>query len=204
MRHAFVVTAFVGLLSSAALAGPLASDPFAIPGWKGTTFFDSALDPNLAPNAVKVNVDYAVYAPGAYGASGGVDPSGGTKYVYAYQLFSVGSNYSILTVGILPPSQADAGQPGSDATKPQLGGVAPLAALDLVSSMFYNWGSLPTNGTFSRVVLFTSSFPPTNVSSSVNASGSVVQLVLPSPIPEPASLALIALGLGSLVVRRRR
>src|SRR4051812_28429982 len=49
-----------GFLTSGALAGPLAADPLALPGFHGTVSFNDGV--------LNVNVDYAVYAPGAYGA----------------------------------------------------------------------------------------------------------------------------------------
>lgn len=186
---------------SAAFAGPLAVDPAAIPAWRGTaTFSDGVLN---------VEVDYAVFAPGAYGAN---DPSGGTRFVYAYQGFNLSADrpFSNITVGLEDTSVAYDG--GFDATRGQPGGVSPFFQdsragsgfpANSFRSIFQNIaGFTKVNpGQWSPVLLFTSPAPPQFYSSSVIDEGRQVQRALPSPIPAPASLGILA---AAAVVQSRR
>src|SRR5262245_48184350 len=86
----FCAVAVVVLTATTALAGPLFADPAALPGWTGSSGFVGA-NGGFKLNA---NVEFAVYAPGAFGTSaalgfpGGADPSGGTQFVYAYEIFN--------------------------------------------------------------------------------------------------------------------
>jgi MYXO-CTERM domain-containing protein len=194
---------FAGVLTSGALAGPLAVDPTALPGFHGTVSFNDGV--------LNVNVDYAVYAPGAYGVG---DPSGGTRFVYAYQGFNVSTTrpFSNISVGLQNAALAFDG--GFDPGRPLTGGVIPLfqdsqAGSGFPSSsfrsIFQNAGPFTkvNPGQYSQVLLFTSTAPPQFYSSSVIDEGQQVQHELPSPIPAPASLALCVLG-GATFLRRRR
>jgi len=192
-----------GVLTSGALAGPLAVDPLALPGFHGTIAFNDGV--------LNVNVDYAVYAPGAYGVG---DPSGGTRFVYAYQGFNASTTrpFSNISVGLADTSVVFNG--GFDPGHALTGGVVPLftdsqAGSGFPSSsfrsIFQNAGTFTkvNPGQYSEVVLFTSTAPPQFYSSSVIDEGQQVQHALPSPIPAPASLALCVLG-GASFLRRRR
>lgn len=192
-----------GAVTSGALAGPLAVDPFALPGFHGTVSFNDGV--------LNVNVDYAVYAPGAYGAG---DPSGGTRFVYAYQGFNVSTTrpFSNISVGLADASVVFDG--GFDPGHPLAGGVIPLftdsrAGSGFPSSsfrsIFQNAGPFTkvNPGQYSQVLLFTSTAPPQFFSSSVIDEGQQVQHELPSPVPGPASLVVCVVG-GATFLRRRR
>jgi hypothetical protein len=194
---------FAGLLTSGALAGPLAVDPLALPGFHGTVSFNDGV--------LNVDVDYAVYAPGAYGAG---DPSGGTRFVYAYQGFNLSTTrpFRGITVGLQNAAFAFDG--GYDPGHPLTGGVIPLFTDSQAGSgfpassfraIFQNAGPFTkvNPGQYSQVLLFTSTQPPQFYSSSVIDEGQQVQHNLPSPIPAPASLVFCVLG-GATFLRRRR
>ncbi len=203
-RASSITTAALVLgLSSAALAGPLATDPGAMPAWRGTVSF--------ADGILNVDVDYAVFAPGAYGVG---DPSGGLRYVYAYQGFNLSATrpFSNITVGLQNPLVVFDG--GFDPGRPLTGGVIPLfqdsqAGSGFPSSsfrsIFQNSGPFTkvNPGQYSQVLIITSPNPPQFYSSSVIDEGQQVQHLLPSPIPAPAALTLLAIG-GAFGARRRR
>jgi hypothetical protein len=199
----FIAIGISSGLTASAMAGFLATDPTAIPGWHGTVLFNNGV--------LDVNVDYAVYAPGAYGPG---DPSGGTRYVYAYQGFNISATrpFSNISVGLADPSVAFDG--GFDPGHQNTGGVIPLfqdsrAGSGFPSSSFRSIFQ-PTGpftsvgpGQYSQVLLFTSSAPPQMYSSSVIDTGEQVQLALPSPVPEPGAVALFILGSAGFLRRRR-
>jgi hypothetical protein len=203
------LTIRVGAMSAftilaAAYAGPLATDTTAMAGWHGSTTFANGL--------LNVVVDYAVYAPGAYGAG---DPSFGSRFVYAYQGFNLSSTrpFSNISVGFQDPSVVFDG--GLDATRGQLGGVSPFFqdsrsgsgfSSSSFRSIFQAVGGPYTKvlpGQWSKVLLYTSAVGPQFYSSSVIDDGTQVQLVLPSPVPAPAPLACVAVA-GLMATRRRR
>src|SRR5262245_23020689 len=72
------------LIAGSAAAGPLVGDPAAMLGWSGNKNFNN-------PGKIQADVNYAVYAPGQFSLSAALgnpfDPSGGTDYVYAYEIF---------------------------------------------------------------------------------------------------------------------
>lgn len=176
---------------SVASAGPLGSDPNGIPGFTGSVVFDNGSN-------VSATMDYAVFAPGDYG---GADPSGGTDYVYAYQVFANNARYTTTTVGIL--DGAIVANAGTDPNYAQLGGIDPLAGFPTfqAQSFFSLWNPPVNPGQYSTVLLFTSPQPPTFASASVANGGTGVQLEAPSPLPEPSTLVLLA---GGLALLRRR
>ncbi len=201
-RYIGAISAF-SILAMAG-AGPLATDPTAMAGWRGSTLFTDGV--------LNVLIDYAVYAPGAYGAG---DPSGGTRFVYAYQGFNLSTTrpFSNVSIGFEDASVVWDG--GFDPTRGTLGGVIPLfqdsrAGSGFPTSSFrsiFMAGGGPFTkvnpGQWSQVMLYTSPMGPQMYSSSVIDDGRQVQLALPSPIPSPASLTLLATA-GLVSVRRRR
>ena len=186
---AFLCVFFVPCVSG----GLLLSDPCAIPAWTGTTNYDSG-------GVLLADVDYAVFAPGDYG---GIDPSGGTEYVYAYQVFnnSPDGSISMFSVSLIDGSGAtgdtiDAGY-GGDVTPTNI-------YIDYGSNSFkiaLFTPSLPA-GQFAEVGLFTSPNPPVMIVSSVINSGRSAQGEAPTPVPEPATISL--LGLAGLALLRRK
>lgn len=182
---------------ASAQAGLLsASSGGAIAGFTGTQLFDD----DFFGFTVSANVDYAVFAPGTFPFA---DPSGGTDYVYAYQIENLDSDVNKLTVGL--DGDEPLGSIGfisdvglTDPTASAYVGAGPTsAAWDFTSP-----GALTINNS-SAVLFFTSSAAPEWDSATVDAAWANSQN-LPSPLPEPAALGLMAMGLGLACVRRRR
>jgi hypothetical protein len=202
-----VMAVLVGLGGTAA-ASPLWSDPNAMSAWRGTKgFYDVGSGATL-----DVDVEYAVYAPGNYGLSG-TDPSGGAHYVYAYQVFNdlLGNvPVSSFSVGLDPTANvASIGSDAGSGTTP--GGTAPTASAfsgtPPTSACWYFFLNTidpsPTNE-YSTVLLFTSPYGPQWAPGSLLDSGLSDRHDLPSPMPEPATLALMALGGVGMLLRRKR
>ena len=201
-RLVVTVMAVLLALSGTAGAAPLVSDPNAMPVWQGTQQFNDT----WGGATLQVDVEYAVYAPGNYSII--ADPSGGTEFVYAYQIFNdLAGNVPVSTfsVGLDPAANvANIGFDAGSGTTP--GGTTP-------SSSAFNGGPPPTSAVwgfpldppkYSTVLLFTSPYGPQWAPGSLLDSGLSDKQNLPSPMPEPASLALMALGGVGLLARRRR
>ena len=178
----------------AAQAGILAvSSGGALPGFTGTQFFDD----DFFGFTVSANVDYAVFAPGTFPFA---DPSGGSDYVYAYQIDNLDTNIVQFTVGL--DGDETLGSIGSipdgASTNPDVSayvGAGPTSA----AWDFTGFGSAQT----SDVLFFTSAQAPELHSSTVSAQWANSH-DLPSPLPEPATLSLLALGAAVSFTGRRR
>ncbi len=206
------VTAVLVGLGGMADAAPLVTDPNAMPVWQGTQgFYDvDVLFPGVT---LDVDVEYAVYAPGQYGKSG-TDPSGGTQFVYAYQVFNnLAGNVPVSSFSVGLDPTANVASIGSDAgsgTQPV--GTAPTAnaftGVPPTSACWYfflNSIDPPPANEYSTVLLFTSPYGPKWAPGSVMDAGLSDKQDLPSPTPEPATMALLALGgLGLLMGRKRQ
>jgi PEP-CTERM motif len=205
----------VAMSATNAQAGPLPLDPNAI--WHGTSaplFF--SISGGGTTFEISASVQYAVYNPGKFDLSfgAGADPSNGSQYVYAYQVYNTGANgpttvaeaISFFSVGL-----------GANANAQN------IEALPLVNG---NFGQLPSSESFggsppnsagwfysvtplglaaqSQILLFTSPHGPTYQSSGVTGNGLSASQPLPSPAPEPSSVILLVMGgLVALVTRRR-
>jgi PEP-CTERM motif len=176
----------------------------ALPGFTGTQSFND----DFSGFTVNALVDYAVFAPGAFGAAfPGLDPSGGTDYVYAYQIDNQGAGdvpaattITKFTVGLDGDETL-----GSIGSIPDIGAVAPSAALYVgagPTSAAWDFTTLGT-GLSSSLLFFTSADAPELHSSTVAAAWNRSH-DLPSPLPEPASLTLLALGAGVACFGKRR
>ncbi len=206
-----VFAVVVAFGSSAFGVGPLDGDVNAIPGFTGSQAFSVTNNGDL----LEVDVDYAVFAPGDYPGAGvaGTDPSGGGDYVYAYQAY-------VSTTGNVGMSQLSLGLLDDDFVNPQpdplnvafydtlhetTGGDVPSNSF-LMSASVLVWWRFTTSevspGDHSVVVLITSDFGPTFEPASVTGGGMSAQETLPSPLPEPTTVALM--GLGAVVMLRRR
>lgn len=191
------VLVFLSMLPCAS-AVTLDVDPDAMPGWKGTLeFYNSELE-------LLTEMDYAVFEPGDFS---GADPSSGTEYVYAYQLFQCStSKLSAASVGVLEDSGA--ANPDTDPAYGVLGGVVPTAPTPvLTTNSFYTSFLTPqlSADDHSVVLLFTSPYGPMETDASVINSGMSSQVYgAPTPIPEPASLSLLLALTGLAALRRRR
>ena len=200
---------------NSATAGPLAVDGNAIAGFAGSQNFNA----NIFPLSFLAIVDFAVYAPGDFNTSfPGQDPSAGTDYVYAYQVFNTGSispppgtfvgSIGLFTVGFsgldeLPanPGSFGAGQAPNSETFSE--------AVPPFSSARYSYVDPgPANflapGANSNFLIYTSPFPPEFDSGSLQDNFALVDVqLLPSPIPEPGTILLFAIGALSIMIRAR-
>ena len=196
------VLAAVCLLAGAPVfaQGPLGQDPTAIPEFTGTASFN-------AGDQLLVELDFAVFLAGVYPNNGinGNDPSNGTEFVYAYQAFNISPSASLTTVTVGLVEGNLASNAFADPLHELTGGLAPTSTgvnqLSLsVITRFLN-PPLPAQD-YSTFFLFTSPLPPQFLQSSVQSGGLVDTQLVPSPIPEPGTLAL--LGASSLLMMRRR
>jgi len=205
MRRTIVVVSAMAVLLAAAVAeaGLLRDDPNAMDGWQGTRRF-TASD---SAHTLEVDVDFAVYAPGDFG--GGYDPSGATEYLYAYEILNTVNSDSVevssFTVGLETASQA--GNMGTDGGPPGVpGGVSP--AFYGITGSSAVWSFLFDQigyGEDSVTLIYTSPFAPQWLTASVHDGGLSDKQSLPSPMPEPATVALLMVGgVGMVLLRRRR
>jgi len=201
-----LVVAMWAVASAPASAGPIAGDVAAMPAWQGTQQFYAT----SGVETLQVDVEYAVYAPGNYSLSG-TDPSGGTQFVYAYQVFNDllgNAPVSTFSVGLDPT--ANVANIGSDAGSGTLGGTAPTASAfsgtpptSAVWYFYLNTIDPPPTNEHSAVLLFTSPYGPKWAPASVLNSGLSNKQNLPSPLPEPATVMLMLAGSAVALLRRR-
>ncbi len=174
-------------------------DPVAIPSYRDRAFF------SFTPGGTLNFVDYAVYAPGDYDGSITFSDE---LYVYAYQVTnSSGSTVGIdyFSVGMSPDVQVPnvAYDPAMSYAIP--GGINPTMHFKLPESVIYLY--LTDNigaGECSMTLLFTSNYGPEMSYGYVSGGvmgGAIVDV--PSPVPEPATIALLS-GSALLALRRRR
>ena len=153
------------------------------------------------PGVWDADVEYAVYAPGNYP---GTHADKATSYIYAYQVFNAGAStvtLSGLTVGLAPGSGA--ASPTDDDAYGALGGIAPqLSTLSGTTSVVWYITSAPAEHT--TVLLFSSPNDYTFGPATVADGGEGDTQSLPTPIPEPATLSLLAVACLPLLRRRRR
>jgi hypothetical protein len=219
LKRLFCTTAVIVLLASPTFGGPLVDDP-------GSTLMSGSQVFNGGFNFLKSRVEYAVFAPGDFGSyaplgsPAAYDPSGGTEFVYAYEIFNDqggSTGVALLSINLLEGVVGI--DPAIPDTLPISGGVEPSATefIPVAGNPKTNikWTFAPTavgsNG-HSEILLFTSSYLPEFRDATVSgafpdsASG-----LLPSPssihTPEPSTLVLAvvaAIGLLAAGYRRRR
>ncbi len=218
----FAAALVIALLANAVHAGPLVGDPAAL--FSGTQPFSGF----NGFKWVKADIDYAVYAPGAFSTSGPLhlnsppDFSGGTEYIYAYEIFNTGTSLDAhvasLSVGLFPNGVSDNAtlighvpDPSSAGAAPVASNFNPAAAATPKVNAFWSFSQFPATlgfGQHSEVLIFASPNPPSfKVSSITGGFATGASADLPSPVPEPGSLVLVAMALISLVgfrVFRRR
>ncbi len=206
LARLMTVVACVALFSSSAWAGMLADDANALAAWRGNVLTSHT----YGGVTLDVDLQYAVYDIGQYP---GVDPSGGTELVYAYQIFNEAAStvgVTVLSVGL--GADHGAGNVGFDASvgAPGIaGGVAPdISTIGSSSALWaFGWlnGSEIDPGKHSAVLLFTSPNGPQLNSATLTDGGLPLPGgEVPSPTPEPTSLVLLAAGMIGLLRKRRR
>lgn len=168
----------------------LYNDPAAMPGFQNKTSFSvSSSGSNL-----KVDAEYAVFSPGTYS---GTDISGGSQYIYAYQIFnSSQSNVAVdfFSVGILVGSSVSTVYTDTGYGIP--GGVVPFAFHFSQSAGYTFFSSALNPRQCSDVLLFSSMHLPTMGFGTISGGGLSVTGSLPTPliVPEPATILFIAPG----------
>jgi hypothetical protein len=196
---ATVLTVIVCAGAAPAWAGVLVGDTNAMPAYNGTTSPYSN-DPNFS-FTTSADVDFAVYQPGNFNLSfPGQDPSGGSDYVYAYQVFNLASAISSMTVGL------DGDEPlGSITWLTGTGTVDPTAASfsgGALTSADWDFGTNIASSQSSSILIFTATAPPEWDSTTVMGNPLPAGGTVPSPLPEPASLSLLALAAALACARR--
>jgi hypothetical protein len=212
--------ALAGVAAGLAQAGILVGDTHAMAGWQGYVTLSSSAH----SHTLNGTVDYAVYAPGTFDLSfPNSDPSNNSAYVYAYEFFNTTStstekilNFSVglhgggpvANQGYLTPPVGPSGY-----TSDPPGPIASTAAVWYYSSPNY----VPV-GQNSEILIFTSPSPPEwdtvalsgNYSMGANLPTNGIPARgngVPSPIPEPAAMLLLAMAAGLCgllgIVRRR-
>ena len=215
LRIACCAMAGLLLVGSASGSVVLSSDTNAISDWQGSVLYTN-VDPIYYPQ-LAVSVDYAVYAPGNFNASfPGQDPTAGADFIYAYQIFN-----NLTPHPGWPVWQGDedyvtkfsVGMSGLDEQPVDAGfvagtGQAPSSSSLPVGSAGWTYRVSSNKllyGSVSAVLYYASPFGPTWDNGSVQGiNAATLPLSMPSPLPEPASLSLLALGAMSCIVRRKK
>lgn len=205
----------VSLLLLACVArGSLITDPHGMNGgspgqWQNTIRFPTS------PQALVVDVEYCVYAPGDFSLSfpTWTDPTGGSEYVYAYQVFNtVTRSYSPkapvwrFSVGLNGPHEEQAANIGCVIDDPNH--KSPTSTVLTLATARWNFDD-PNDieyGYVSNLLVYTSPFSPEMDSGTVGGPAPYSKTInpsVPSPAPEPATAGLLGAGL-FLLARSKR
>jgi PEP-CTERM motif-containing protein len=159
--------------------------------WTGTTAFDNGAD-------LSGTIDWTVFGPGDFPFAGYAPTAG--ELTYAFQIFSTGSN-AIHSLTLNDPN----GAADNIGTFADLAGEAPISVA-LGTQAEWNFAGLDAGKNSIGLAFSSIKIPETLFGVVVNGGtfASVLPLPVPGPndIPEPASLALM--GLGGLMMLRRR
>jgi hypothetical protein len=176
----------------------------AMPGWSGTLPLSGSSLPTVA-------VEYAVFAPGSFNvAFGGGDPSGGTQFVYAYQLLNNAASpraVTKFTVGLDPGAAPSGIMEMNDPNLPAGVGTSVVPALAPTMSPYtsavWTFNTIGI-GAKSEILLFTSPWDPKWLSGTVKGTSAIGESGnVPSPVPEPGTLLGLAIA-GVLFILGRR
>ncbi len=218
LRNASLVVIVVCLVVSflaVAQAGTLTADANPSIVTQGTASF-SFVSGFGATFDLYADVDYAVYSPGSFNTSfPGEDPSVGSDYVYAYQIFNThfqntgfgpspptGSLHTytvgvqidepVFNIGAIADPTDGAGQApdsSSFSTGPGLGNTS--------SRWFYTTNNLDPGSPppKSQILIYTSQLAPNVDTSTLQVQFGAATELVPSPeVPEPSALTLLAIG----------
>jgi hypothetical protein len=186
------------------VTGPINLDSYAMSGWKNATHYSGSN--SSGSQYASIDVAYAVYQTSNFVASGAFDPSnGGDSYVYAYQLFNVGtSNVNVNNLVINLIASSTVGVLTTDGYIGRTGGVVPLSKSAAEWDFCYQSFSPDKH---SVVLLFTSDYAPTMGTASFRAgdiSGTFnVPVPFSTPTPEPVTIGLLGLGFAGLLRRKK-
>jgi hypothetical protein len=204
------------LFSRVAAAGVLPTDPAAIAGAKGSLTING--QDFAAKNSFKALVEYAVYDIGDFSNSAALgfpaDPSGGTEYIYAYQIQNTGVDEALLllSVGLFTGGVEDnasiVGFLASPNLNPNNSTFTPASVAPKTHARWSFTSGTFTVGLTSDVLYFASPNPPQWKTSSISGMNATAGSgKLPSPVPEPAAWVLAAFGAACLLavkcLRRR-
>jgi hypothetical protein len=214
------VFAALTLFLAPAMGGLIAGDTNAMGGqWQGTLQMTGVATNPITHATVNlyVDVEYAVYSPGQFSESfSGLDPSNGTEYVYAYQLFNISSSTDggliSFTVG-MDGNEWSTGDviteiggsyaTGNTSAPNFVGETTPTSA-----KWSYSTSKRIKSGYSSLILIFTSKYGPemdfANILGYSGATDSSNSYVLPSPTPEPATAVSLLVALGLFFVYRSR
>ena len=220
LRNACAAVIVLLALGAVASGGVLQADPNALSLWQGITNMHNSFF-TLSVNA---DVEFAVYEPNAGDSNfdatfgPGADPTGGSEYVYAYQIFNLttdSSSVTALTVGLDGDEPFNMGTTlgnigfvaGTGDVSPSAGYLAPSDGLTSPTSARWAFSVLPV-GESSDVLYFTSPAQPESDSATVTGSWPATTQLLPSPsntpVPEPTTLGVLALGGLAALIRKQR
>ena len=204
MKNARITTGvFLVFFFALITEGSLYNDPAAMTGFADRTSFDITL-PGIR---LQADVEYAVYAPGTYP---GNDLSGGSKYIYAYQIFNSSRPdiaIDFFSVGIISGATVDTIY--SDDTY----GYIPESAIEpSMSNIFAQSAGFIFAGEsldlkkWSSVLIFSSTYSPTIGFGTISGGGlcGMGDLATPSTVPEPATIVMIAPALLVLVNKSKK
>lgn len=148
------------------------------------------------------SIDYAVFAPGQYSGTT-VFPS--SDYVYAYRVWNDAmSNVSIDFFSVGLEANAIVGNLTYEAVAGDIIPGYQAILSETVLNLFFGSAGPITSGKHSAILLFSSPMRPIQGFGTVSGGftgGEIVSLA--APIPEPATLTLLALG-GLFSIRSRR
>lgn len=212
-------------LPTDATGGLISGDSNALNGWHGTLQWTGTSNPEYPPlKYLYANIDYAVYAPGEFVKTftGWTDPSGGTQYVYAYQLFndahtppSDDAAIKTFTVGIHSGEQIagvyygtidDTGTATDKTPTSWVWSGTPTAAS--IVGTFSSPSTRITVGSRSVFLYFTSAYGPTwdhtnMIGYPYACTDQSNQFYLPAPVPEPGMLSILAVAGVAYVLSHR-
>ncbi|OHB59067.1 MAG: hypothetical protein A2173_08190 [Planctomycetes bacterium RBG_13_44_8b] len=197
--HVKTVLLFVcAAVFAAGADASLYNDPAAMTGFTGRASFDIS----QSGSSLRVDVEYAVYAPGTYP---GIDLTGGSQYIYAYQVFNSNrSNVAVDFFSVEIISGASADLIYADDTYGS--GIEPSSSHIFAQSAGFVFAAQNLDPRkWSDVLIFSSVHSPTTGVGTINGGGlcGMEVLATPSAVPEPATILFIVPGLLISTNRKR-
>lgn len=197
----------VVLLTGSAAGGVLVTDPNGMGGeWQDSQHYSGA--------SIEADLDFCVYAPGQFNKTfeDPVPLVGDDNYVYAYQIVEVaignmGADKSFvrwLKVGLGADEDVDVIGYFDDGSDNLVSPSESKFAADLQSAI-WNFNSPTVQvGEHSAILYFSSPFAPEWGSGTMSGWFGAGPHDVPSPTPEPGTLALMGIGLVAVLRARRK